>query len=176
MRTRTGLTAAALLVGALALAVLASSGAAGSDKSKSKRMSGYLEVPSVSTPARGVIEARINNSTIQYTLTYSALSGTASAAHIHFAQPGVNGGIAAFLCGGGSKPVCPATSGTVQGTIAASDVLEVAGQGIAAGEIGELIAAMRAGLTYANVHSAAFASGEIRGQIKATRDDNDDDD
>ena len=45
-----------------------------------------------------------NPTRIDYELTYSNLSSTASAAHIHFAQPGVNGGIVAFLCGGGGKP------------------------------------------------------------------------
>jgi hypothetical protein len=168
MRKRTGLVLAVVLAGALALTALASYGVAGSYKGnlKSKRMSGYLEVPSVSSSGRGTIEARIRNgSTIEYKLSYSGLSSTASAAHVHFAQPGVNGGIAAFLCGGGGKPACPATSGSVSGTIVAGDVLTVAGQGISAGEFAELAAAMKAGFTYANVHTSGFAGGELRGQI-----------
>ena len=40
-----------------------------------------------------------------------------------------------------------------------------AAQGIAAGELGELSRAMRAGVTYANVHTATYPAGEIRGQI-----------
>jgi hypothetical protein len=85
-------------------------------------------------------------------------------AHIHFGQPGVEGGVAAFLCGGGSKPACP-PSGDVTGTIVASDVVGPADQGIAAGEIDELIAAMKHGVTYVNVHTDAYPDGEIRGQI-----------
>ena len=139
-------------------------------------MSGYLEVPSVSTSARGTIEVKINNnSTIEYKLTYSGLSSNALFAHIHFAQPGVNGGIAAFLCGGGGKSACPATAGTVSGTIGSGDVTALAGQGIAAGEIGELIAAMKAGFTYANVHSTNFGGGELRGQIRARGSNGDND-
>lgn len=179
MRKRTGLTLAVTLAGALALTVLASYGAAGLGKNgdlKAKRMSGYLEVPSISTTGRGTIEVKINNSTsLDYKLTYSGLSSTAAVAHIHFAQPSVNGAVVAFLCGGGGKPACPATSGSVSGTITGADVTAMAAaQGIAAGEIGELIAAMKAGFTYANVHTATFGGGEIRGQIRARGNGDDD--
>jgi hypothetical protein len=178
MRKRTGLILAVALAGALALTALASYGTAALGKKgqeRAKRMSGYLEVPSISTTGRGTIEVKINNSTsLDYRLTYSGLSSNAAVAHIHFAQPGVNGGIAAFLCGGGGKPACPATSGSVSGTIVGADVLAIGAQGIAAGEIGELIAAMRAGFTYANVHTANFGSGEIRGQIRARGNGDDD--
>jgi hypothetical protein len=54
-------------------------------------------------------------------------------------------------------------------------VVGPAGQGIAPGEFAEVIAAIRAGVTYANVHSTRNAPGEIRGQIKV-RDRHDDDD
>jgi len=177
MRKRTGLILAVALVGAFALTALVSYGVAGPPKGnlKSKRMSGYLEVPSVSTSGRGTIEARIRNgSKIDYKLTYSGLSSTASAAHIHFAQPSVNGGVAAYLCGGGGKPGCPATAGSVSGTIVPADVLSVAGQGIAAGEFAKLAAAMKAGFTYANVHTANFPNGELRGQISPGGDGDDD--
>jgi CHRD domain-containing protein len=53
----------------------------------------------------------------------------------------------------------------VTGTIRPSDVVGPTGQGIAAGEFEELVAAIRAGRAYANVHSAKFPGGEIRGQI-----------
>jgi hypothetical protein len=41
------------------------------------------------------------------------------------------------------------------------------GQGVAAGEFAEVLAAIRKGVTYANVHSSRNPGGEIRGQIKA---------
>jgi len=179
MRKRTGLILAIALVGALALTAMASYGVAGGPKGnlKSKRMSGYLEVPSVSTSGKGTIEARIRNgSRIEYKLTYSGLSSTASAAHIHFAQPSVNGGVVAFLCGGGGKPACPATMGSVSGTIVPADVIGPAGQGIGPGEFAELAAAMKAGFTYANVHTASFTAGEIRGQISPSGSGDGDDD
>jgi len=176
MRKQLALAAAVTLGGVLLFAAFASYGFADSGKKgkfKANRMSSYQEVPSVSTTGRGAFEARINGSTIQYKLTYSGLSSSALAAHIHLGQIGANGGIAAFLCGGGGKPACPA-SGTVTGTISASDVIGPSAQGIAAGEIGELISAMRAGVTYANVHTTNFGGGELRGQINARGDTGDD--
>jgi len=129
---------------------------------------GYEEVPAVSSPGSGRFEAKLdaNETTLSYELAYADLQGTASAAHIHLGQKGVAGGVSAFLCGGGGKPACPTTTGTVGGTITAANIIGPTGQGISAGEFGELIEAMRAGVTYANVHSSTQPGGEIRGQIK----------
>ena len=55
--------------------------------------------------------------------------------------------------------------GVVTGTVTSADVIGPASQGIAPGEFGELVRAMRAGITYVNVHSTMFPAGEIRGQI-----------
>jgi hypothetical protein len=129
---------------------------------------GYDEVPSLSTPGRGSFTAQWNprTQTIAYTLSYTALRGAAIQAHIHFSQPGVNGGISAFLCGGGDKPACPLAGGTVNGTIDGADILGPVDQGIAPGAIEDLVRAMQNGYTYANVHSSMWAGGEIRGQIR----------
>lgn len=132
-------------------------------------LTGYEEVPAVSSTGTGEFLARIadDESSIDYTLSYRDLEGTSTAAaHIHLGQPGVNGGVIAFLCGGGGKPACPPVSGSVSGTITAADVIGPAGQGIAAGELAEAIAAMRLGVTYANVHTDKHPGGEIRGQLK----------
>ena len=40
-----------------------------------------------------------------------------------------------------------------------------AGQGIDAGELDELLDALKSGVTYANVHSTKFPAGEVRAQI-----------
>jgi len=69
-----------------------------------------------------------------------------------------------------SAPACPA-SGKVTGTVTATDVIGPAAQGIAPGEFAEALRALRAGMTYANVHSTKFPGGEIRGQIKDEDDD-----
>jgi hypothetical protein len=153
-----------LVFGVVAAAVAGGGGGKGHGGFKA-HLSGYQEVPPISTTATGRFEAKINGSQIEFKLSYSGLEGPVRFAHIHFGQKGVNGGVAAFLCGGGSKPACP-QEGEVTGTIVASDVIGPADQGIAPGEIDELIAAMRAGVTYANVHSDTFPNGEIRGQIR----------
>jgi hypothetical protein len=155
----------------LALAVVGTTAFATGGKSKNKfqaKLTGFQEVPAISTGAHGTFKAKVRDGTLSYTLSYSGSEGgTAVFAHIHLGQRGVNGGVSAFLCGGGDKPVCPATAGTVTGVIDPADVIGPAVQGIAPGEFGELIAAMRAGVTYANVHSdPMYLGGEIRGQIK----------
>jgi hypothetical protein len=68
-----------------------------------------IDFAEVLARAKGTIEVMIrNSSSLECRLTYSGLSGSASQAHIHFAQLGVNGGIAAFLCGGGGRLRVPA--------------------------------------------------------------------
>ncbi len=134
------------------------------------QMSGYNEVPAVSSTATGSFSATLSSdgTTLTFRLTYANLvGGDPVAAHIHFGQAGVAGGVAAFLCGGGSKPACPPAPATVTGTIVATDVIGPVAQGIAAGDLMALVRAMRRGKTYANAHNAMFPGGTLRGQISA---------
>jgi CHRD domain len=62
------------------------------------------------------------------------------------------------------------TPATIHGTIRPADVVRPAGQGLAAGEFDELVSAIFAGVTYANVHSATFPGGEIRAQLHVRGD------
>jgi hypothetical protein len=135
-------------------------------------LTGYEEVPAISTDAFGTFHARINNgNTISYELSYTALSGDVQQAHIHFGQPGVNGGISVFLCTNlgngpaGTKP-CPPGPATISGTINPSNVIGPTDQGIGPGEFSELLAAIEAGRAYANVHSSTHPAGEIRAQLQ----------
>ena len=156
---------------ALALGVVGATSANGDSSRNSFKaeLSGYQEVPAISTTGTGRLILSVNpaGTQISYSLTYSALQGgSATAAHIHFAQTSVIGAPVAFLCGGGGlNPACPAGGGTVTGTIAAGNILAVPAQGIAAGDLAAVLKAMRNGVTYANVHSTSFPGGEIRGQI-----------
>lgn len=130
-------------------------------------LSGYSEVPALSTTGAGTFTATSNSpfTSISYELSYTGMSSAVSAAHIHLAQAGVNGGVVAFLCGGGGKPACPADGEVVAGTITAEDILALPAQGIEAGELEEVLMAIARGVTYVNAHSATYPGGEIRGQI-----------
>lgn len=132
-------------------------------------LDGLQENPSISTAAIGLCIVTIaeDEQSLAVQLTYNPLEGGAAvAAHIHVAREFVNGGIVIHLCGSGGKPPCPTPSGQVTATVTAADVVEVAAQGIAAGELAEVIRAMRRGATYVNVHSERFPGGEIRAQLR----------
>jgi hypothetical protein len=157
------------------------------------KLVGLQEVPAVSSPARGDFYAVVNQegTAFTYWLTYNDLTFDASQSHIHFGDHHTNGGISVWLCESAITPApasvrdrvvdCPlrATDAAITATITADDVVGPAGQGIAATEFAELLAALRAGAAYANVHSGVagnpnatpptltvgFPGGEIRGQI-----------
>ena len=133
---------------------------------------GLEEVPAISSPGRGTcsLEANADGAEIQYTLSYQETVGVVSQAHIHVGQKGANGGVSVFLCSNRDSapagvPGCPA-SGEVSGSFTAANVIGPAGQGIAGGEFGKLMRALRRRATYVNVHTDAFPAGELRGQVR----------
>jgi len=136
-------------------------------------LTSYEEVPALSTAAGGTFRAFINDAagTIRYTLSYSGLESDVKMAHIHFGQLSVNGGISIWLCQTagfvdptGLAPTC-VQSGTVTGLLTQANVVGPAGQGIPPTQFAEIVAAIRAGVAYVNVHSSTFLGGEIRGQL-----------
>jgi hypothetical protein len=151
----------------------------GGFKRISEVLTGFKEVPVISTTARGEFHARISNdeSQIDYVLTYSNIEGgSATQSHIHFGPPNNTGGISVWLCANPAllppstvippgTQACPLVSGTITGTITTANVIGPNNQGIGPGELDELIAAIRAERTYVNVHSTTFPAGEIRSQI-----------
>jgi CHRD domain len=144
----------------------------------SERVTGYEEIPTLSTPANGEFKLKINSlsNTIDYELSYRGFETRVQQAHIHLGAHAFNGGISMFLCTNlgnaptPDTPACPTPSGTVSGTLDADDVVGPAPQGIAPREFDEVVAAIRAGATYANVHTDARPGGEIRAQIESGGD------
>jgi hypothetical protein len=169
-----GLATFVALIGLVALLV-GGQGSAGSHKHKVKAdtLTGYQESApaAISSPTgTGTFSASIDDDAqeITYTLTYVGLSTPATQSHIHFGNRYTNGGVSFFLCAGATKPPCPpgtTTEAVVTGTVTPADVIGPTGQGIAPGQWDEIVAAMRSGVAYANVHSTQFPSGEVRGQV-----------
>jgi hypothetical protein len=115
------------------------------------------EVPPITTSnATGTFTATLSGTTLSYTVTWTGLSGNATAGHIHVGSPSASGGVVAPFVG------LPATaSGTFNGTITPADVKPSG----AVTNFDDLLVQMRGGNTYANIHTATNPGGEIRGQI-----------
>jgi hypothetical protein len=137
-------------------------------------LKGFEEIPTLSTPGSGEFRAKVSRSgdSVEYRLEYEDLEGEVLQAHIHLGAKAFNGGIMVFLCSNLTDPApppgtqpCPVPSGVVEGTFDAEDVIGPEGQGISAGEFAESVSALKAGATYANVHTTTRPGGEIRGQI-----------
>ena len=166
------LAAAVGVVAALAVAVVAIAAANG-DHGIREKLTGYQEVPALSTTGQGKFRATIDRkkSEIHYVLTYGGLETAATQSHIHFENKTNSGPIVVFLCSnlGNGPPgtqACPANGGTISGTIRPADVgAGATAQGLAAGEFDELVRAIKAGATYVNVHSTGRPAGEIRAQL-----------
>jgi CHRD domain-containing protein len=168
----------ALVIAAAAILVVSSATVLGAGQNSfSTRLSGFNETPlTIVTTGTGSARVRISGDgqSLTYWVTYSGLEGAVTQSHIHVGQPATSGGVSIFFCsnlgnGPAGTPACPA-SGTVTRTVSAADVIGPAGQGVAAGEWADLLKAIRAGATYANVHSTIWPTGEIRGQLKSSEE------
>ena len=154
-------------VAAVTANLLAASMAYSQTERFSASLGGGNEVPPINSAGTGDFEMTIQPGTITFSLTFSDLSSPLAVAHLHFAPSKVGGGVMIFLCGGGGQPACPAaTSGTITGTITAANVTGPTGQGIAPGNLNAALEAVRNNLAYANMHTANFGGGEIRGQVR----------
>ena len=156
----------------------------------SEFLSGLKEAPNVvSTTGHGTFTAEINRdgTEIHYVLTFDDLEGDVRQAHIHIGHPQNSGGIVLWLCDSDQNPSPNADtpecnsgsdapedqrSGRVEGTLTEEDVRDLPLNGIAGapltspGELAEVIALIRAGRTYANLHTQKFGGGEIRSQLE----------
>ena len=136
------------------------------------QLAGSSEVPSINTNGSGSFHSYLASDGLHYELTYKDLKGGAiSQSHIHLGQHHTNGGIMVWLCSNmaGSPagvPSCQSSPGRVVGIISSDDVVGPMAQGVTAGEFRALVKALHNGTAYANIHTAQFPSGEIRGQIK----------
>jgi hypothetical protein len=142
MRFRPTFAAALLGAGLLSFAAHAAT------RHFAAHLDGASEVPPKQSGGSGELTATLDTATrtLTYTLTYSGLSGDATAAHFHGpAAAGKNAGVEA--------PIKPATS-PAKGSIKLTP---------------SQVSQLESGLWYVNVHTQANPGGEIRGQIEAAK-------
>lgn len=140
----------------------------GGERHFEARLAGDNEVPPVATTGSGRLRTTLNQAedTLTFELKWENMTGDVAVAHIHFGPRSVNGGVMVFFCGGGGQPACPTgTTATINGTITAANVVGPTAQGITAGEFEKVVRALRRDEGYANVHTARFPNGEVRGQV-----------
>jgi hypothetical protein len=131
------------LLATLAVGVLFA-GPALAEKMKAT-LDGKSENPPNTSAGKGTADIDYDAATkkLSWKLTYSGLSGPATAAHFHGpAEPGKNAGVAVAIPN--------ATSSPAEGSATLTDAQA---------------ADLMAGKYYVNVHTAANPGGEIRGQV-----------
>ncbi|WP_407155582.1 CHRD domain-containing protein [Bradyrhizobium sp. STM 3557] len=126
------------------ITTLACAGPACAEKFKAT-LDGKSEVPATSSSGTGTADIDYDPASkkLSWKLTYSGLTGPATAAHFHGpAEPGKNAGVAVAIPN--------ATSSPAEGSATLTDAQA---------------ADLEAGKYYVNVHTAANPAGEIRGQV-----------
>ncbi|MDF1505239.1 CHRD domain-containing protein [Roseisolibacter sp. H3M3-2] len=127
-------------------------------------LTGAAERPTpVATPATGSARVVVNGASVAYEVTVSGLTGAPRFAHIH--APG-DANTAAGVIVNFDPAAVTGPSGTFSGTFGAADIVGQGGR--APISLDSLVALMRNGLAYVNVHTAQFGAGEVRGQLRLT--------
>jgi len=134
-----------IMLATLALgAAVGFAGPAFADKMKAT-LDGASEVPPTTTAGKGAADIDYDPTTkkLSWKVTYSGLSGPATAAHFHGpAEADKNAGV--------KVPIPNATASPAEGSATLTD---------------EQAADLMAGKYYVNVHTAANPGGEIRGKV-----------
>jgi hypothetical protein len=126
-------------------ATVAFAGPAFADKMKAT-LDGASEVPPTTTAGKGTADIDYDPATkkLSWKVTYTGLSGPATAAHFHGpAESGKNAGVAVAIPNAVSSPA--------EGSATLTDAQA---------------ADLTSGKYYVNVHTAANPAGEIRGQVR----------
>ena len=128
-------------------------------------MSSHNEVPPNKSGASGTAVLTLNEdeTTLHYKVTVMRAEKVTQS-HIHIAPVGVNGPFVVFLYGFNAAGVTIKGGTLAEGNITAANLIPNAGIGFG-GTMAELIAALRTGNAYVNVHTIERPGGEIRGQV-----------
>jgi len=120
-------------------------------------MAGASETPPTTGSAAGSATFAVTGGSIAYTITMTGLTANPTGAHIHVGAVGVAGPVVIAFPG----PYTSAT--TISGTCDATCLKTSA----SVTSVDDVVAQMKVGNAYVNVHTAANPGGEIRGQIAA---------
>jgi hypothetical protein len=137
-------------------------------------LTGDEEVPPVDTQSQGQALFRLSSDgeELHFKLNVANIEGVTQA-HIHCGAAGVNGSVTVFLFG--LEPGGVSVNGRLSaGTITDASIIPLADSATCPGgiaDLDDLLAQIRAGLAYVNVHTLAHPGGEIRGQLEAPGSD-----
>jgi CHRD domain len=157
----------------LALAIVGLAAASNEQRNFVATLSGDQEVPARDTQATGVAKFKLrqDGTALLFKVNVANIDNVV-AAHIHCGAVGVNGPVGVTLFMG--APAGGRVNGTLaEGTITAPD----AGNACGWVDLAAVLAALRSGATYVNVHTndgvppantgpGDFPGGEIRGQVR----------
>lgn len=132
------------VIAMVALSAVAFAAPASAEKLKAT-LDGKSEVPATTSSGTGTADLNYDAASkkLSWTVTYSGLSGPATAAHFHGpAEPGKNAGVAVAIPNAASSPV------KGEATLTDAQAADLLG-----------------GKYYVNIHTAANPGGEIRGQV-----------
>lgn len=138
-------TRAAFAALALSVSVFAAAPALADMASYTATLAGASEAPPTDSKGAGMVDATFDSATrkLAWTITYSGLTGAATAAHFH-------GPAAATATAPPVVPISGALASPIKGEAVLTDAQA---------------ADVKAGKWYFNVHTAAHKDGEIRGQL-----------
>lgn len=149
---------ALFLLGLLVIAGTASASSGGGEFRAT--LLGSNEVPAHDVSSHGTVQFHIANDgmSIEYKLNVVSIQNVV-AGHIHLAPAGTNGPVVVNLVSPSACRIMP-NGLKCEGTFTAANLTGP----LAGHPLSDLIAAMRDGRTYTNVHTTAFPGGEVRGQ------------
>ncbi len=150
LRTSTASTASIPAVGPAGFFRLQNNAAGTTVTMYKANLSGGAEAPTpVDTPAKGAAILAVEGDTVSYYVSYSGLTGAATASHVHGpASPTESVGVL--------FPLTPVPAFGASGILSGTHVLTAAEK-----------SALEAGMTYINIHTSLNPGGEIRGQVVA---------
>lgn len=151
----------ALLIGLASLSVTACSSDPQEKYVAELRSSNEVPTNSSSASGRVVLLVSRDASYAEYSVEQGGLTGGIRGGHFHRAAAGVNGAVVlSFFFNadgtGNNAPVPGTTDLELQGSI---------GRTITRAQLDPILADLRAGNLYANIHTPNFLGGEIRGQL-----------